>query len=257
MPYGMSLETEVRDSVNAWDIHLIGPNSEKVSYSDLARPLLYGIGIGITEKLVNGIQSSVGISQQEDYMDLNYPEAVRQFKKEYLGRHLKRHSFSGVETGVAIGLGNSRKTARESLAHILRREFGVHSAKKLRDETGDVEYAEATEVDTRLVELATREIKRYSSLFRQSIFRSLLDDKSKIIAEQLVGIAKRHFGTHNRFFDMTYYEAIDGFKKWYLTQQIKENGSGTKAAEKTGLSADAFRQLIHTREIKVAEVLKR
>lgn len=257
MPYKMSLETEVQDSVNAWDISLIGPNSEEVSYSDLVRPLLYGIGIGITGKLVNEIQSYVGISQQEDYMDLDYPRAVRQFKREYLARHLKRHSFSGVETGVAIGLGNSRKTARESLAHILRREFGVHSAKKLRDETGDVEYTEATKVDTQLVGLAIQEIERYSSFFRQSIFRSLLDNKSKIIAEQFVGIAKRHFGVHNHFFDMTYHEAIAGFKKWYLTQQIKESGSGTKAAEKVGLSAGAFRQLIHTQEIKVAEVLKK
>lgn len=43
---------------------------------------------------------------------------------------------------------------------------------------------------------------------------------------------------------MPHHEAIAELKKWYLTQQIRENGSGKKSAEKSGLSEEAFRQLI-------------
>ena len=56
-------------------------------------------------------------------------------------------------------------------------------------------------------------------------------------------------------FDKPYHAAIAGFKTWYLMQQIKLNGSGKQAAEKSGLSEEAFRQAIFNRGIKIAEVL--
>lgn len=143
------------------------------------------------------------------------------------------------------------------MAQILKREFGA-TVKTLKDQVGEYKYVESVEMEgVELEGIAVQEIGRYSSLFRPSVFRSLLIDKSRIIAEQLVGIAKRYSQEYSNsdLFDMLYHSAIADFKRRYLVQQIRRNGSGKNAAKKSGLSEESFRQAIYDRNIKVAEVL--
>ncbi len=253
----MELEFEIKKLIKEWDLTLIRADSQKVNYQKQAENILYGIALGVAESLLDKLFSSVSSSPSKKFLELPYHKAVNQFTREYLIKNLKKHNYSVSATGEAILLGSSKENASSSLSNIIKREFGISAREliKMKYETFESAYIDDDELEAS----AVQEMEKYCRLFNASIFKSLLVNKSEQIAKDLVFVAKNYFLAEQinpGFFSEKYKDAVKEFKKWYLTEQIKKNGTSIGAAKKSGLTDGAFRQLIFRQRIKVAEILE-
>ena len=251
----MTLETDVKNVIDGWNISMTDTNSQPVSYSDLARPLFYGICLGITGKLVDTIKQTRP-SLAKELLDLGYHAASARFVKEYLMEALAKNKFSGRETGLYIGLSQNPENARTGLRSLIYRQ-GT-SIEELKHE-----YESRQKVDdVQLEGLADVELKRYIDLFRSSFFRSLLVNNSKNIAQQLVQVAKGNYDEDmswefRNLFSLKYNTAVEEFTTWYVTKQIESAGTSQKAADRAKITHQAFKSLCYRQKVKVADVLDR
>ncbi len=250
----MSLEQEVRKEIDSWDVTLLRLGDAEVRYSDLVKPLLYGIGIGVTEK----IAMEIAPLANKKFLDLPYQEATLQFKKTYLLQNLEKHDYSVTETAPALYPSCAPEIARQTLSHTIGEVFGL-PARELRELQKVRTPSFDKETSQEYILQARTEIQRYAQLFpANTLLRRLLDDKAELMAERFVRVVVESVQKDYpwELFDLPYGEAQTQFRSWYLTEQIKRHGSGAAAAKHTGQTPEAFRQATHYLGIKVAEVLR-
>lgn len=265
----MALEIRVREEIDSWEVSVIAPNRNPANYSDLVKPILYGIGIGVTATLCKDLSSSLPDNVPIDLLDYDIDIAVTEFKKSYLLANLERHGYSSTETGLAIGLSEVRKNAGVSLANILNRLFKSTASKmkvnpQLREQARKrLTYARDGVIAERrhaLVEEAIEEIEKYIPLINpKTLLKRIIAGNVKKMAERFVALAEEEVTSRdsgNKFFDLPYHEAVNEFKRWYLAEQVKRHGSGVKAARHSGMTESDYSTRLHRFGLSVKEILK-
>ena len=239
----MTLEQAVKAEIGRWDITLRSDGRE-MSYEQFVRPALYGIAIAIAEDMRENF-----VGGNEKYLNLEYHDAVKQFREEYLFSQLESHQFKVKETALHILASPNPENARTALHSRVKEIFGV-TVKELRErKCGDYSSLPELLITEESIERAEVKIKGYADLFRASLLRTLMESKSKEIAQRIYELARDEVAEEgflelNEIFEDKYVEAVSRFREWYINQQIKRSKDGAEAAKKCGLTDGAFRQWV-------------
>ena len=256
-----SLESKVREEIDTWNISLGKIAGRTPVYAPFTRPLLYGVGIGVADKVLDRLKVLVGAVAPLKYLEMGYPEARKAFIRDYLYINLARHDYSVTETALGIGLSENVESARTWLANILRQETG-HSAREIKRHPELVEAVRnevlMLDAETRegLVAYAKDEVQKYAPHLPHLVGK-LIQHNAQRMAERLVHVAESVGMAQGTWelLEVPYHEVVKQFEKWYLAEQIRIGGNGRKAAERAGVGYDSFRQLLYTRGMKVGEIL--
>ena len=106
----LSLEKLVRDEIDSWKI----TNNQNGSDVQNAKDLLYGIGLRVTEEVLDELKEYVDFSNFELYLDKHLNPAFEEFKKHYICWHYINSGFKTREAANAAGYGNSEKHKQQA-----------------------------------------------------------------------------------------------------------------------------------------------
>jgi hypothetical protein len=256
------LESRIREEIDSWDISIEKANGNQVQYLDLVKPLLYGMGIGVTEKIRDELETTK--TSHKNYWDMDYQSALEEFRKDYIIWHLAQNDFSAKRTAVAIELANSAEVGRTSLAHILQcYNITATDVKKEPEKyLGQLTQSTFEQDNDTLVAHAKKEISRYASCINPILLKRLISRNSLYMAERFVEIAKQtvtgEVPESMPLFAFNYQDALEKFTVVYLKEQFYRSGMKTSlAAKRAGLSDDSsFRHMLLKRRIRISDLKK-
>ncbi len=255
----MSLEQRVRQEVDSYF------SGKEVNDIDRLKAAYYGIGIKVTESLIDILKDTVEV--EKDYLSLPYRKAAKEFNKDLVVWHYVNNNFLGRKTAEDVGL--LYTGIRSASSHLCRlfyllgmktKDVRKNPKKYLSRNTKDIFAIN----DEELAGAAKRLIDYYCK-----------DDYADDISRMLVNIAKDNAKESleipmQKYMDLirekirpysglNHWQALRTFRDGYLAEQLLRCDRKTsEAAKRSGTSVNSYRATLSMRGIvkKLASIVE-
>jgi len=171
-----SLEKLVRDEINSWNI----TDNQDGSSSQNIKDLLYGIGLRVTEEVLDELKECVAFSNFEPYLDKHLNPSFEEFKKHYLSKHYINSGFNTRKAANATGY--SENHGAQSF-HGTARNAGISLKKVKKNPETYRPHSPKLIIDINheeILENVVNMISGYLPLLRKSQLGDFLDDEKNI-----------------------------------------------------------------------------
>ena len=246
----LSLESRVVEVIDTWTVSL-ETYSGSTRFNKHIKPVLYGLGIDVTKKLVAKIESKIK-HKIANYLDSDYHTAVDRFRKDFLARHYAKCDYSIKELTERLDI--NRNTPCRTLKNL---GIGMTElkdlAKKASLSEGFSEYLRPL-----LMEIALKEINGFRTVLAHSVGEFVRKSSFKL-AESFVAMAINFedYLTLKKYDGMSFKEAQEKFKADYLIAQFYRCGFDTrKAAESSGMTERTYRAHITRKGLSFKDLRK-
>jgi hypothetical protein len=252
----MPLLEDIVEEIDSWKISITNANGEPVSYTNLVKPIYYGIGIDVTKKIISKLAK---LNLDEYYFEGSLKTELARFRRDFLADYYAKNNYDAEKTAKELKITNPLRVGaifRECGTNIkeVRKAYKQRifrfwlSDQVLLDQKNDGNHAE-------ILRYATEEIKKYDTIVNVGLIRGdRMNQYRDQMATKFVNIALNYTtnAAIERYLGLSYKEAYTLFKKEYLLKQFfRHDQNAIEAAKHADLTPNDYRQALYSFGISI------